>query len=95
MAIMLDRLHAFAGGDIPIGQLVNDLEGLLAQLELVDDKWQGDFIDAWGDLEIPWAVALDRQEPIPTFADSTVSEGVRRLEALIRSSLATLHVSDA
>jgi hypothetical protein len=41
-------------------------------------------------LEIPYAVALDRQAPLPTASDSTVAEGVERLDLLVRSRLAAL-----
>jgi hypothetical protein len=89
--LMSDRLARFRSGTLGIGALINDLEALRYELQSVDDAWIDRFIDAWGDLEIPYAVALDRLDPIPTFADSTVKDGVRELEQLIaeaRSALA-------
>jgi hypothetical protein len=70
--------------------LINDLEALLHELQLVDQQWRDEFQEAWGDLEIPYAVALDRLTPLPTAANSTVAEGVERLDVLVRSGLAAL-----
>jgi hypothetical protein len=90
LRLMQDRLDRFQAGDLSIGPVINDLEALLYQLELAAEPWRDDFIEAWSDLEIPYAVALDRQTPIPTAVDTTVSEGVERLLALVRSRLEEL-----
>lgn len=88
---MLDRLDRFKAGDVGIGPVINDLEGLLSELELADEPWRQEFIEAWSDLEIPYAVALDRLEPIPTAKDETVGAGVDALHDLFRARLEALN----
>jgi hypothetical protein len=48
------------------------------------------FIEAWSDLEIPYAVALDRRVTIPTIADGVVAEGVSELERLVAEARTAL-----
>lgn len=88
--LMLDRLDRFKLGDLGIGPVINDLEALLGELQLAGDAWRQEFIESWSDLEIPYAVALDRLEPIPTAKDETVIAGVDALENLVRARLDAL-----
>lgn len=88
--LMSDRLARFRAGELSIGPLINDLEALRYELHRVDDRWIDRFIEAWGDLEIPYAVALDRLEPIPTITDGIVAAGVSELERLISEARASL-----
>ena len=85
--LMLDRLERFRSGDLAIPSVIHDLEALLGQLELVDAAWRDEFVDAWADLEIAYAVALDRHLEIPTAADATVSDAVSTLIGLVRQQL--------
>jgi len=87
LQLMLDRLQRFQAGDLYISHVITDLEALLYELELVDESWRGEFIEAWSDLEIPYAVALDRQTEIPTARDATVGAAVGRLLDLVRGRL--------
>jgi hypothetical protein len=87
---MVDRLDRFRSGNLGIGPVINDLEALLNELQLVDEQWRDGFLEAWSDLELPCAVALDREAPLPTTADLKVADGVERLDLLVRSRLATL-----
>lgn len=87
---MSDRLARFRAGSLGIGPVVNDLEALRYELQSVDGSWIDRFIDAWGDLEIPYAVALDRLDPIPTIDDGVVAEGVSELERLVVEARAAL-----
>ncbi len=70
--------------------MINDLEALLNELQLVDEDWHQEFVDAWSELEIPFAVALDRLEPIPIIADATVAAGVDQMDKLVRGQLEML-----
>jgi hypothetical protein len=88
--LMIDRIDAFRSDRIAIGPVISDLEALHWELHSVDDIWVEEFREAWADLEIPYAVALDRGEPIPSIHDPTVASGVDRLEALVRRSRADL-----
>jgi hypothetical protein len=90
LAQMVDRLDRFRSGELGIGPVINDLLALLHELHVVDEQWRDGVWDALADLEIPYAVALDRQAPLPTASDSTVAEGVERLDLLVRSRLAAL-----
>ena len=90
LSLMLDRVERFRQGALGIGSVINDLEALLNELELVSDDWRGEFIDAWGELEIPYAVALDRMQELPTAQDATVSAGLDAIDRLIRGRLPVL-----
>lgn len=88
LELMNDRLDRFASGELSIGPVINDLEALLNELELVDDDWRDRFVEAWSELEIPYAVALDRLEPIPTTADEGVRSAIASLRTLVLQALA-------
>jgi hypothetical protein len=86
--LMEDRLRAFDAGDIYIAKAINDLEGLVSTLELTPDDWVEQFREAWGDLEVSYAVALDRLEPIPDATDPVVREAVAEMRRLVAERLA-------
>ncbi|HEY7468550.1 MAG TPA: hypothetical protein VIC07_03320 [Acidimicrobiia bacterium] len=87
LQLMLDRIDRFRSGHLGIGPVISDLEALLYELQLADEPWRSEFIEGWSDLEIPYAVALDRQQEIPTVQDSTVKEGINRIVALVEARL--------
>ena len=84
---MIDRLDRFMVRELAIGALIGDLEGLLYQLHLIDEEWRQDFVDAWSALEISYAVALDREQPIPGPEAEGFAESVRELRRLVHSQL--------
>jgi hypothetical protein len=84
---MRKRLWEFQAGEVYIATLISDLEGLLTSLELASEEWIDTFRELWSDLEIPYAVALDRREPIPDNSDPTVKGGVDALLALVEDRL--------
>jgi hypothetical protein len=90
LALMIDRLDRFGTGQLSIGPVINDLEALVYELELVDDGWRREFIESWSRLEIPYAVAPDRAEPVPTAEDDTVREALVRLRELVTERLTAL-----
>ena len=90
LRLMLDRIERFRSGGLAIGQVIGDLEGLQYQLALASDDWRDQFTEAWSLLEIAYAVALDRNEPLPTIADADVAEGLAEMERLARARLAEL-----
>lgn len=90
LVTMMDRLVRFRGGEIRIGETIGDLEGLLSELQLMDEAWRDRFVDAWSDLEIPYAFALDQLAPVPDASDWTVRQGLHALEALVAEGLASL-----
>ena len=88
--LMLDRLNQFRCGELTIGPLINDLKAVHYELQSVDEDWRDRFRDAWSSLEIPYAVALDRGERIPTITDATVAEGVAEIERLVTEARAAV-----
>lgn len=90
LRLMLDRVAGLRSGDLSIGHAIGDLEGLLYQLELASDGWRDEFTEAWSLLEIAYAVALDRNEPLPTASDGDVAEGLAAIERLAGARLAEL-----
>lgn len=81
--LMAERLDGFVAGTVPLKRLIDDLYGLVAALDLTPEEWRDEFISEWGDLEIAYAVADDRREPVPTMADSDVADAVRTLRAMV------------
>jgi hypothetical protein len=61
--------------------------GLWQARERAPEEWVDDFRSASGDLEIPYAVALDRLAPIPDAHDPVVADGLLELDRLIRHAL--------
>jgi hypothetical protein len=90
LVLMQGRIAGFRSGDVSLGGLISDLEGLLEARALASEQWVDDFRSAWGDLEISYAVALDRLTPIPDAHDPVVADGLFDLDALIVSALTDL-----
>lgn len=84
-ALMLDRLDSYRAGRLSLGRLVNDLEGLAAQLEVTPEQWRSAFRIQWGTLEQVHAAALDRgiAEDLPDDFVVLIEEAVDRLRFLI------------
>ncbi|MFW2383994.1 MAG: hypothetical protein ACN4GZ_19735 [Acidimicrobiales bacterium] len=73
---MAKTLDDFRSNRIPIQRAINDLEALAQELHNASPAWQDRFVDAWADLEVPYAVALDQLSPVPDATDWTVRDGV-------------------
>jgi hypothetical protein len=87
---MLDRLTRFRSGELSLGPVVNDLEALLYELDLAEEEWRDQFVEAWSLLEIAYAVALDRLQEIPTVRHPDVAEGLLDLDALVQERIRDL-----
>jgi hypothetical protein len=87
LRLMADRLDAFVSGKLHIAEAISDLEGLLWALEMTPEEWKHDFREQWGELEISYAVALDRQEPVPDASDPRIREAVRSMRRLVDERL--------
>lgn len=59
------------------------LEGLVSTLDETPQEWKDSFIEQWSVLEIAYAVALDRQQLIPTAGDHDIAAALDALELLI------------
>jgi hypothetical protein len=82
-ALMQQRIDSFRDGQLPIGPVIADLEGLVDALDETPQEWKDSFVEEWSVLEIAYAVALDRQQPMPTAGDHEVAAALDALEALI------------
>jgi hypothetical protein len=87
LTLMSERIEQFRSAKLSLGGLIADLEGLLEARTLASADWVDDFSDSWGNLEIPYAVALDRLTPIPDAHDPTVADGLHGLDVLIRRAI--------
>lgn len=83
LALMVQRLQQFEDGSISLHSLINDLEALLGELQQTPDEWIDAFRGEWSVLEIAYAVADDRREPVPTMADSDIASAVRSLSQMV------------
>lgn len=84
LRLMEDRLRAFARGELAIGPTIADLEGLLWALQQTPEAWRDQFREEWGELEIAYAVALDRGLPVPDATDPTIRGSVDAMIVLIQ-----------
>jgi hypothetical protein len=82
--LMVRRLNEFRSGEVPIGRAIADLAFLLDALKLAPEDWTDAFREEWSTLEIAYAVALDRQLPLPTARDVDIAEALDNLERLVR-----------
>lgn len=89
LGLMATWLEDFTSGSAPLPATINALEALALQIKLATPEWHESFGEAWLDLEIAYAVALDRLTPIPDAADPTIRDGLYDLKALVVDHLAT------
>jgi hypothetical protein len=68
---------------LPIGPVIADLAGLVDALDETPQEWTDSFVEEWSVLETAYAVALDRQQPMPTAGDHGVAAALVALGALI------------
>jgi hypothetical protein len=85
--LMAERLDAFVAGSLSMTRLVDDLYGLVMALELTPEQWRDEFVMEWGELEIAYAVADDRRQPVPGMDDAGVADAVRTLQEMVRVKL--------
>ena len=90
LALMGERMEQFRRAVLPLSKLISDLEGLLEARTLASEQWVHDFRSACEDLEITYAVALDRLTAIPDAHDPTVADGLLDLDVLIRRAVQDL-----
>lgn len=81
-ALMKETIDGFRRGR-SIGPVIADLEGLVHALEETPQDWKDQFIEEWSVLEIDYAVALDRQQPLPTARDHDIATALDAMDALI------------
>ena len=88
LQLMLAKLAAFESGQLALSSLISELEGLFNTLHLADPDWQEGFWDSWGDLEISYALALNRGwKSLDEVREQIVLQAVADLRSLINAKL--------
>ncbi|WP_296709847.1 hypothetical protein [Rhodoblastus sp.] len=86
--MMLLKLGAFENGQLALDSLIQELEGLFNAVDLDDQDWREDFWDAWGDLEISYALALNRGwKSLDEVREQIVAKAVTDLKSLVGAKL--------
>lgn len=83
-ALMRQRVDDLCSGRRDISRVIDDLSALVWELEdEVPEDWFNRFKDAWGGLEIPYALALDAGGRLPSAADQNIVWALDELDALV------------
>ena len=84
LSMMLEVMADYERGARKIGELVDDLEGLLNQLENIPSSWKQTFLTYWGELEDVRA-ALVQEEPYLSSeqASNIISEAIANLKYMV------------
>ena len=86
--MMAYKLAAFEKRELSLSALIIDLEGLFNALDSDDQDWRKAFWDSWGELEISYALALDRpSEPMDEISVKLVWEAVSDLKSLVAAKI--------
>lgn len=91
LRLMAERLEQFRQGTVPIARAISDLEGLLWALDgRVPQAWFDSFLEQWGELEVAYAVALDRLTPIPDATEADLRSATDEMMRLVSERQASL-----
>lgn len=85
---MLDSVDAFQEGSLSLRSVIDNLEGLLGQLNSVNPDWRRAFEHEWGKLEDVYAFALDQGSGIDAEGKGLIAEALERIKSLVSSALA-------
>lgn len=81
---MRERIEWFENQKIGLGSLIGDLGALLDCLEATDGEWKDRFRRQWWELELVYAVALDRKlERLPAQSQAIVDDAIRAMKSLL------------
>ncbi len=71
-----------------LDSLIPELEALFNAIDLADADWQEGFWDSWSDLEISYALALDRGwKSLDEVREQIVSQAAADLKSLVGAEL--------
>lgn len=88
LRMMLWKLAEAEEGKLALSYLIPDLEGLFHAVDLADPDWQKGFWYSWGELEIGYALALDRGwKSLDETGEQIVLQAVADLRSLINAKL--------
>ncbi len=83
LVVAAARLREFRNLEIGLKQLVDDLLPVIEEQTVLPHFWSEMAMNAWGQLEVDYALALDAATSIPAFTYQPVRENVIELEDLI------------
>lgn len=63
------------------------MEALLWELQRTPEEWKDRFREEWGELEIAYAVALDRGEPVPDASEPSIRHAVEAMKQFVAQRL--------
>lgn len=82
-ALMRQLVKDLRSGRRYIGLVISDLEALVWELQEAPEEWRDRFIEAWSELEISYAMALDQGGPMPSVSDPNIVLALDDLDALL------------
>lgn len=82
-ALMRQRVRDLREGRRDVGVVIGDLEGLLWALEETPEDWRDRFVEAWSELEVSYAVALDAGGSLPSGSDPNIVMALDDLDGLL------------
>jgi hypothetical protein len=86
--LMLSKLVAFENGQLALDLLIPELEGLFNAVNLDNKDWQDGFWDTWGELEIIYALGLNRGwKSLDEIGEQIVRQAVTDLKSLVAAKL--------
>jgi hypothetical protein len=86
--MMMLKLGAFENGQLALDSLIQELEGLFNAVGLDDQEWRKKFWYSWGELEINYALALDRGwKSLDEVGEQIVAQAVADLKSLVGAKL--------
>lgn len=80
---MRQRVEDLRTGKRSLPVTIDNLSALVWELQESPEEWRQRYIEAWSDLEVPYAIALAEDQPIPTRDDPSVIQALAELDALL------------
>lgn len=84
---MRQRIVDLRLGRRSVGVVIDDLHALLWRLPEAPEAWRERFLEAWSVLEIDYASALDRGQPLPTAGERDIAAALDDLDRLVAERL--------
>ncbi len=95
LVVAAARLREFRNLEIGLKQLIDDLLPVIEEQTALPHFWSETAMNAWGQLEVDYALALDAATSIPAFTYQPVRENVIELEDLIEEGKRRLSLLDS
>src|SRR3954447_18055319 len=86
--LMLESIRRYEAQQSDLRTLVNDMETLLSALDGVSESWRDAFIEAWGDLEISYALLHNQgTSTLDVPGKAAVNDSLMDLKGLVHEAL--------